>query len=899
MLIDGNSLVHRAFHAVPPLMTKSGLAVGAVYGFLSVFFKAVDQIKPDYVICAFDRPEPTFRHKEYKEYKAKRVKAPQELYDQIPLTQKVLSALGVQFLEKSGFEADDIIATLDHEAGKEKIDTLILTGDADTLQLVDDDTRVYGFRRGFSDVVVYDEGQVKEKYGLTPDQLLDYKALRGDPSDNIPGVPGIGEKTATELLKKYKTLDGVYGHLDEIKPEGVKNKLKEGKSSAYLSKKLGTLVMNVPVKVDFEKAKVFYYDPQKAFKLFSELEFKSLLSRLPKSGQERSKTADKKEKVAYETIASEKDLNRLVAKIKKAKEFVFDTETTGLNPISDKLVGISFATTPREAYYLPIAHTVGPNLDLGLVRKKLGPIFRDPKIKKIGHHIKFDVMFLKSHGFETRGIYFDTMIAAWLLESRRSPKLDNLAFSELGYEMMPITRLIGEGRKQTTFDKVSVKDATFYSAEDSDMTKRLEKIFKKRLAVLPKLDAVLHKIEMPLVPVLVEMETNGVLLDTKLLSGLGKKLKDNIRELEKKIYKATGLEFNIASPQQLQEVLFHKLKIDQAGVKKIKTGKSTAADELEKLRGTHPVIDMIIEFRELSKLLNTYVDALPELINKKTGRVHTSFNQTLTTTGRLSSSNPNLQNIPIKTDLGKKIRKAFIAQPGYEILSADYSQIELRVAAIISEDKEMKQAFIDGHDIHTETAAAIFNVPENKVTPTMRRQAKVVNFGILYGMSPYGLSQAAKITVGEAKKYIDEYFDFYKKIREYIDNTLAFVHKNSYVETYFGRRRILAEIGSGVPAIRNAAERMAINAPIQGTAADLMKMAMIKVFQEIEGEEDIKILLQVHDELVFEVRQEKIKKYAKKIKEIMENVHRFSVPIKVDVSAGKNWGELEELGGGL
>jgi len=896
MLIDGNSLIHRAFHALPPLTTKEGIPVGAVYGFLSVFFKASEKLKPDYIICAFDRPEPTFRHQEYKEYKAKRIKAPQELYDQIPLIKELLETLGVKVLEKAGFEADDLIASIDKMAGREKIETVILTGDTDTLQIVDADTQVYGFRKGFSDVVIYDEEQVRAKYGLSPKQLLDYKALRGDPSDNIPGVSGVGEKTALELLKKYQTLDGIYKNITEIEPEGLRKKLIEGKESAYLSKRLVSLVSDIPIKVDFEKTRVFFYDVQKVHNLFSRYEFKTLLSRLPKS-QILKKTIEvsRKDRPVYQTINTEEDLKQLAAKIKKQGEFAFDTETTGLDATKDILVGISFALSPGEAYYLPLFHKVGKNLDFKVAKKILNPIFSSSRIKKIGHHLKFDTLFLENNDFKVANLSFDTMIAAWLLESRRMPKLDALAFTELGYEMMPITKLIGEGRKQITFDEVGIGDATFYSAEDSDITIRLKEIFDKRLNGEPKIKNVFKKIEMPLIEVLVEMEKAGVLIDIELLADTGKKITKEIENLEQKIYKSTGSKFNIASPQQLQEVLFEKLAIDQSGIKKIKTGKSTAAPELEKLKGLHPAIDMILEYRELSKLKNTYIDALPKLISKKTGRVHTNYNQALTTTGRLSSSNPNLQNIPIKTELGRAIRKAFIAAPGKVLLSADYSQIELRVAAVLSKDPGMIEAFKKNRDIHKETAAAIFGVSENEVTSEMRRQAKVVNFGILYGMSAYGLSVAAKIDVGEARKYIDEYFEHYKKIKKFIDNTLIFVREHSYVETYFGRRRIIPEIGSSIPQIRNAAERMAINAPIQGTAADLMKIAMINIYKEIKKDPNIQMLLQVHDELVFEVKKELMEKYAKRVKEIMEGVYRFPVPIKVDLFAGKNWGELESL----
>jgi DNA polymerase I-like protein with 3'-5' exonuclease and polymerase domains len=711
VLIDSNALIHRAFHALPALTTPKGELINAVYGFTTILFKVLKEVKPDYIACAFDYPSPTFRHKEYKEYKAHREKAPDELYDQIPKTQEVIKTLDIPIFEKKDYEADDLIASLAKKAKRSKVEVIIVTGDLDELQLVDKQTKVYTMRRGFSDTVFYNQKAVVEKFGIKPEQLVDYKALRGDPSDNIPGVAGIGEKTASSLIKKYQNLENLYQSLSQL-PERTKNLLLIHKKEAFLSKKLVILVTDLPLLFNLKKCQVHTYDKNKVIKLFERLGFRSLIKRLW-GGQEGGRT---------------KNLTKI---------------------------------------------------------------------------------------------------------------------------------------QPTLFNNIK---------------KNLNKITAS-------------KIDRSLEPVLVKMQTKGILIDVRVLNKLSVKINKELRNLEKKIYYHIGHEFNINSPQQLANALFDDLHLPV--IKKTKTGYSTDITVLQELVNTHPVIELILSYRELFKLKSTYLDALPKLVDKD-GRIHTTYNQD-TSTGRLSSKNPNLQNIPVKSGLGQKIRKAFIAPKGYKLLTADYSQIELRIIASLSRDQSMMEFFRKNGDIHTQTAAEIFNTKVNKVNKEMRRIAKTVNFGIIYGMGPHGLSQTLKITYEEADEYIKKYFTFYPGVSNYIKKVKQKAHKKGYVETVFGRRRYLPEIKSSYSRFQRAAERMAVNMPIQGTAADLIKLAMIQIDQELAKiSKDSAMLLQVHDELIFEVPKVDIKKVAELVKNKMENVYQLKVLIKVDLSVGDNWGELKQ-----
>ena len=900
VIIDGNALLHRAFHAVPPLTTKDGRLVNAVYGFVTILMRVMKDIKPRYIAATFDLKAPTFRHEEYEEYKATRVKQPDELYDQLEPIKEIVKAFNIPIYEVKGFEADDIIGTVSKKLDSNKeIDTFIVTGDLDTLQLVDDNTFVYTLKRSIADTIIYDESAVKERYqGLLPDQLIDYKALRGDPSDNIPGVKGIGDKTAIELLQIFGSLDGIYKNYqksNKITPR-IKELLKNYKQDAYMSKRLATIVTNVPLEFDLTDNEFTGVNREKVIKIFQDLEFKSLLGKVPDLEEKlkvnnNNLNSAQTEKHRYVLVDTKSKFASFVKKLVKQKIFAFDTETSGLDPWQSELVGISFCWQKGIAYYLPWAEI--KSFDLSQLKK----IFADKNTSKVGHNLKFDIEVLLQIGWSVGGDFFDTMVAAYLLRpGERQLKLDTLVFGEFGYQMTAIEELIGKrGKEQKSMDQLPAAEIVDYACEDADYTWRLYKSLIKDLTRAGQ-DKLFDKIEMPLISVLVEMEKNGVKIDRDYLEKFNNKIKRDIEKLAARIYKLCGYEFNIASPKQLKEVLFTKLDIPTEGLKKTKTGISTAASELEKMRGLHPVIDLISEYRELTKLQSTYIEALPKLINPKTGRVHTSFNQTVTATGRLSSSDPNLQNIPIRTNLGRQIRKAFVAESGRVLLSADYSQIELRVAAHLSGDKNMIETFKNYGDIHVTTAAFIFDVPVDEVDSDMRRKAKEVNFGVLYGMGAYGLAQRTGISRSQAQEFIRKYFAKYARMYEYREEILKQAKAKGYVETLFGRKRFLPDINSGVAVVKQAAERAAINMPIQGTSADIIKMAMIEVEKKIKRlYPSSKLILQVHDELVLEVPTKEAKLVAEILKQKMEKVTKLKVPLVVDVKQGRDWQNIEKI----
>lgn len=916
MIIDGNALIHRSFHALPPLTTKKGEIVNAVYGFTTVLMKALREFKPEFVALTLDRKEKTFRHEQFADYKATRVKAPDELYAQIPRVKEIAAGFNIPIFELAGFEADDLIGTLASKVDGE-VEKIIVTGDMDTMQLVNDHTKVFTMKRGLTDSMIYDEKAVKDRYGLKPEQMVDFKALRGDPSDNIPGVKGIGEKTATELLQNFKTLDGVYKNIDSKKiKERVRELLVKYKKDAYMSQELATIKRDAKIDFDLESARFGEFDQEKLAELFNELEFKSLLPRLQSIKQESNKATrreDAEDKFArnlelfnYSLVNDDKSFSKFLNKLEKQKEFTFDTETSNFDPVSADLLGISFSWKAGEAYYLNIrSEKAKTKSDLFNYKnkveienkwlEKLKPIFENEKIKKFGHNIKFDIEVMASQGIVVKNVAADSMVASYLLNpGSRQHNLDAVTFTELNFSKITKEDLLGKGREKIGFSEVAVEKLYNYSCEDADFTNRL---IKKLLPELKrqKLEKLFKEIEMPLVEILAAMETDGIKVDAGYLKEIGCQVNKKIGQLEKKIHEQAGANFNINSTQQLREILFEKLAIPTLGISKTKTGLSTGADELAKLKGQHPIIEFIQEYRELTKLANTYIEALPELINKKTGRLHTSFNQTVTATGRLSSTEPNLQNIPARTELGREIRKAFVADKGYKLLSLDYSQIELRLAAHMSNDKKMIKAFKAGEDIHTATAAEINQVKLNEVTPTMRREAKAVNFGILYGQGPHGLSQGADIPYFRAKEFIDKYFSTYPDVKKFVDDSIELARGRGWAETMFGRKRFLPEINSSVMQVRKAAERMAINTPLQGTAADIIKIAMIKVKEMINKEygENLKMLLQVHDELVFEVKNDLVEEAAEKIHAIMENVIKLKVPLAADAKFGDNWEEMK------
>lgn len=907
VVIDGHALIHRAYHAIPPLTTKSGEVVNAVYGFTMILLNVIRDLKPDYCAVAFDLPGKTKRHEEYEHYKAHRTAPPDDLVSQFAIVRRVVETFNIPVFTLEGYEADDVIGTIVKNV-PENIESFIVTGDMDELQLVDDNTKVYTMRRGFTDTVIYDEAAIKEKYGLTPTEFIDYKALKGDPSDNIPGVAGVGEKTATDLVGTYGSLDNIYKNLEEIKP-AVAKKLEAEKEIAYLSKKLATIHTDLSINVDLKKCLVCDYEKSKVYSLFQELGFKSLLSRLPQT-QENSLFQEEAQpkatkihlkSVNYCLVNTIQQLDELANQLAKQNCFAFDTETDSISQVEANLVGMSFSFKEGEAFYIPVSHDEGQQLQKELVLERLKPILENEKIGKIGHNIKYDYVVMKNHGINISGIIFDTMIAAYLLNpNARAQSLSDLAFSEFGIEMTKIEELIGKGKNQLTFNCTKCEDACIYAAEDADVTWRLYLHLKKELKENDQ-EELLSKIEMPLITVLGDMELAGIKLDSAKLEKSSVEIAERIEELRKSICKRGGEEFNIGSPAQLTKILFEKLKLQDKfenirELKKLKSGSySTNAQELEKLRGLDPIIEEIFEYRELTKLKNTYIDVLPKLVNSKTGRIHTNYNQAITQTGRLSSSDPNLQNIPIRTAEGKKIREAFVADEGQVLISADYSQIELRVVAHIAKDREMLSIFKEGRDIHTETAAKVYGVTEAKVTPAMRRIAKIINFGIIYGVSAHGLKQQTGLSREEGQKLIDKYFTLHPAIKEYTKKMVEQAKELGYVETIFGRRRYLSEIKSNNFAVRGAAERMAINMPVQGTAADLMKLAMIDVAQSLpKYSPKSTVLLQVHDELIVETPATEAEKVAEFLKTKMDKVVELSVPIETSVHWGKNWGEAKE-----
>jgi DNA polymerase-1 len=930
MLVDGNAIVHRGFHAIPNLSTKSGEPTNAVYGFTMILLRALTDIKPDYAAVAFDLPKPTFRHEAYKEYKATRVKAPDELYAQIPRCKEIVRALGIHVFEKEGFEADDVLGTMaklieKENVGKDDFETLIVTGDLDTLQLVTEHTKVYTMRKGITDIAVYDPKAVRERYGINPDQVVDFKSIKGDASDNIPGVTGIGEKGASELIQNFGSLENIYKNLDKLKPK-QKDMFETQKEQAEMSYKLSEINCDVPLEPNLSHVHFSEVNYMETVRLFQELEFKSLISKLPKNGtgpnasegskrdvvvdagsktlsggmehnEERAESAKKTSntKQDYTLVETEAQLNKLVAELAKQKEFAFDTETDGLGAFDFDLVGVGFAYEEGIAWYIPATLLKSANIE------KLKKVFADEKIGKIAHNIKYDYAAMQHFGVEVKNLAFDTMIASYLLSpGSRTHNLDTSVFNEFGYQMQPIEELIGKGKTQAIMSSVDPKKVSFYCCEDTDFTLRLKNVFAPRLES-EGLEKIFRELEMPLVTVLAAMEENGVLLDKKLFGRLEVDAAGKITALEKAIYKDAGHEFNINSPTQMKVVLFDELKLtpDEGVVRKrTKTGLSTAAGELEKLRKTHPIVKNILEYRELAKLQSTYIKALPDLVSKRDGRLHTSFNQTIAATGRLSSSNPNLQNIPVGSDgIASEIRKGFIAGKGDTLLAIDYSQIELRVVAHLSGDPTMKKVFQNGEDIHTATAMEINGLKDPKlVTKEMRRDAKTINFGLLYGLSAFGLSERIEsLNRAEAAAFIRRYFEAFPKVDAFMAEVAAETHRNGFVKNELGRKRYMPEINSSQHMVRAAAERAAINMPVQSLEADIMKIAMNNISDRFDiRSEEFKMLLQVHDELVFEVRDDRVDFYAKEVHAIMESAYKLSVPLIAEIKTGQNWGEMVE-----
>jgi len=902
VLFDGNALVHRAFHALPPLtVRKTGEMVGAVYGFASILLKAINDLKPTNYAIAFDKAAPTFRHKMFDDYKANRPETPAELRGQFGRVKELVQAFDMPIFELEGFEADDILGTLSTQASEQGIETVIVTGDADMMQLVTDKTKVlYPKPRGsFGDADLYDAAAVLAKYEIKPENIADYKALKGDPSDNIPGVKGIGEKTAVKLIQQFGSVEQIYEHLNKVTPAKLKTLLRENEAVARQSKVLTTIVTNAPVTLNLQETQASHFNRNRVADIFRELEFSSLLNKLPEAsestpGNKTVATTAHQIKISYRLVNTTEALDHMVARLSETKTFAFDTETTGLSPMLAQLVGISISPAAGESYYIPVGHVgmmQSPQLPLREIVTKLRPIFNDANKSKLAHNGKFDMEVLAEVGIDVTNLASDTMIAAYLL-SEPSLGLKSLAFSRLGIEMTPISNLIGSGSKQIPMSQVEIEKASDYSCADADMTGRLNEVLTKELKS-QELWQLFDEVEMPLVPVLFTMEENGIALDKNILNRMSRELGEQITMLEGEIYSRAGQKFNINSPAQLGAMLSEKLQID--AVKKKSGGYSTAADVLEGLRNVNPIIGYILDYRQLTKLKSTYVDALPELVNPKTGRIHTSFNQTRTTTGRLSSSDPNLQNIPIRDEQGRRIREAFIAPAGSYLMGVDYSQIDLRALAHLSQDENLLNAFRHDEDIHAATAAQLYGVPPSQVTPAMRRLAKTVNFGVIYGMSGYGLEQATELSREEAGKFITAYFEKYPGVKKYLELTKEQARQTGYVQTILGRKRLIPEINAANRQVREAAERMAINMPVQGTSADIIKKAMVNLHRAmLKRELKSKMLLQVHDELVFEVPESEMTEMRLLVPEMMVNAIKLSIPLKVDTKVGRNWGEMEK-----
>lgn len=930
-LIDGHALAYRAYFGLPSTFTTSkGEATHAVYGFINILLSIWKEYQPEALIVAFDLG-PTFRHQIYRNYKATREKMPDDLRKQMKRIEQLIRAFNIPIATREDYEADDVIGTLASQATARDVETLIVTGDRDMLQLVGPNIKVITSGRSFSDRVVYDQAAIQEQYGLSPAQLVDLKSLIGDNSDNIPGVAGIGEKTAIKFLQRYTSLEGVYACLDEISPP-IRAKLETRRENAFLSRDLGKIVIDVPgVELDLDRARLADFNIVEVANLFAELEFNSLFQRIPGVPPDKSLKEIATAKPAgpmppdgvYRTIDSPKELADLVARLKQSDRLAIDAETDSTDETRTNLIGLAITPSEREGFYLPLAHgqtqqqvtgqqmslfdalstgeTISPQLDLATVRTMLAPVLADPAITKYMHNAKFDLTVLERHGIVVQPPIFDTMIGAWLGNNAPGARygLKDLTREKLNIQMTEISELIGSGQKQITMAQVLVEKVTPYAAADVDMTLRLAGPVE---TMLHASDAaaweIFQELELPLIYVLKDMELAGVKLDIEALRQMSIQVGRELTDLERKIGEAAGVNFNVNSTQQLSDVLFKRLKLSTTGLSTTKSGHySTAAGVLESLAGEHPIINLILEQRTLAKLKSTYVDAMPALVDPKTGRLHTTYNQIGISTGRLSSSSPNLQNIPIRTERGREIRRAFVAEPGWRLISADYSQVELRILAHIAEDPALLSAFANDEDIHAATAANVLKIALAEVTSDQRRIAKTVNFGIIYGQTAYGLARSTGMSKEEAAAFIEAYFEKYPGVKHYIEETKRLAAAQGYVTTLRGRRRDFSNLGK-LPQgpQRSAAERETINSPIQGSAADIMKQAMIDLHAAIrERKLRSRILLQVHDELVLEAPEDEVLEAAELTRKVMREAYPLKVPLKVDVETGANWLDMVKV----
>lgn len=882
-LIDGSAYIYRAYHAIRNLSSSKGFPTNAIFGFTRILIKLIEDWAPKYVVMVFDAKGPTFRHEIFKDYKATRPPMPEDLQVQIPYIKEITKAFNLPVIEIQGFEADDIIGTLARQAEGSGFSVVMVTGDKDFLQLVTDKSIIWDPMKD----KITDLNSFKEEFCLLPEQMIDVMGLSGDTSDNVPGVPGIGPKTALDLIKTFGSMKNLYDNIDSITKKKQYENLIQFKQQADLSRRLVEIDTNAPVNFEIDSFCFKNPDNPKLSTLFQELEFRQLQQNF----SVHSVLSGKK----YSLIDEIKSLSELVKRLESATHFALDTETTSENPLKAKLVGISVSLKAHEAFYIPLAHEyegVPKQLDMKETLNMLKAVFENPDIKKIGQNIKYDWIVLKRHGIDLAGVYFDTMVASYLINpSKRAHNLDQIALDFIGHKKITFEETVGKKKPEFGFANVALEKAVSYACEDADITLMAHDVLLPKLLEIGVKD-LFENVEMPLIPVLMKMETNGICVDRNRLSELSKHFEQQIEALEENIYSVAGMTFNIKSPQQLGEVLFEKLLLPVKKKTKKKTGYSTDVDVLTELAQNHELPALVLRHRTLSKLKSTYTDALLEIADQKTERIHTSFNQTVTATGRLSSSNPNLQNIPVKTDEGREIRSAFVPQKGWKLLSADYSQIELRLLAHCAEDEILIKAFLEDEDIHTRTAIEIFQIFPEFITPELRNQAKTINFSIIYGISAFSLSKDLGISQKMAKTYIDNYFARYKGVRKFIENTINDAHVNKKTATLLGRIRLLPDIDSSNKIIIAAAERIAVNTPIQGTAADLIKIAMINIDKALT-EKNLKtaMLLSVHDELVFEVPPEELDMVSDLVKDKMENVWTLKVPLKVNISSGINWAQ--------
>lgn len=921
-LLDGHALAYRAYFALTrgssaAFTTHAGEPTAGVFGFTSILLRLLEQDHPDYLAVTFDTGK-TFRDKLFPDYKATRAKMPEDLRPQMERIRQIVDAFNIPRLEMEGYEADDVLGSLSRHLASEGYGVKIITGDRDLLQLVDDRILVNLPGKTLADAKDYFARDVVELFGVKPEQVVDYKALVGDKSDNIPGVAGIGEKTASSLLQSYGSLDGIFSHMSEIS-ESPRKKLEANKANAYLSQKLATIVTDLKVKLDLDMARTEHFDPARVEALFRELEFRALMGRLtalyPAFGKSSSKreeqlslfthatssiapTPKNEGEIVVHVVDTDQDLNELIERLQSAKVISFDTETTSTDQMRADLVGISLAVDEIEGWYIPVGHKVeqGQQLPLKQVIDALRSPLTNTRIPKVGHNLKYDFVLLARNGLRPAPLTFDTMVAEWLTNpTSHNLGVKNLAWVRLDFRMTEITSLIGTGKKQISMAQVPIEKAASYASMDAIAVIRLLPGLQAELKA-NSIMKLFDEIEMPLIPVLADMEMTGIALDIKFLKKMSAELQGRMNEIQTNVFEYVGEPFNINSTQQLSNAIFNRLKLAPPdGTRRTDAGHySTSAEVLEALHGKHPVVDLLLEYRELSKLKSTYLDALPEQVNPQTGRVHTSYNQAGSVTGRIASSDPNLQNIPIRTELGRQVRQAFVAAEGFKLLSVDYSQVELRIAAHMSKDEAMLAAFRADQDIHTATAAAILGTTLDKVTKEQRRNAKAINFGLLYGMSAFGLTRTSDLTLAEAEDFVEAYYKQFPGVKGYLDNMRRLAAQQGYVETLLGRRRYFPGLKSGGnPATRAREEREAINAPIQGSAADIMKIAMIRVASALKDSGlSGHMLLQVHDELVLECPENELKKTVKIVRTMMENAYNLDIPLKTEARYGHDWGDL-------